>query len=281
MCIALHIGYTRRVMRIQLASLLILGACAQQGPKTTPDDDFTSFAGQDEKSDSFSYRMKIVGSMDYNTTSSSTKYTSSPRYRAFKFAGSQHDNVDVWVKSTDGGDSVAWILDNGFHVIASNDDATDVDTLDSHMTVTLPANASVTHYIVFRDYSSSTAHFKVTLNGGPAYDTSCATDADCVAVDAGGCCPDGRDAAVNVNATDEYAAATACTEPPHVCPLHLILETRVAQCNFATNTCQMIEPTDIRCGGFTTHPHHCPSGFSCQIATIPDLPGSCVADSQP
>jgi hypothetical protein len=266
-------------MRIHLASLLILGACAQQ--KTAPTDDFTSLAGQDEKSDSFSYRMKIVGSMDYNTTSSSTKYTSTPRYRAFKFAGAPHDQVDVWVKSTDGGDSVAWILDNGFHVLASNDDAADVDTLDSHMTVLLPDNASATHYVVFRDYNSSTAHFKVTLDGAQAYDTSCTTDADCVAVFAGGCCPDGSKAAVNVGSTADYAAATACTQPPQTCPLHVIHETRVAQCDTGSHQCAMIEPTDIRCGGFTTNPHHCPSGFACEVNTIPDIPGTCIVDTQP
>jgi len=266
-------------MRIQLASLLILGACAQQ--KTAVDDDFGSFAGMDEKSDAFSYRMKIVGSLDYNTTSSSTKYTSSPRYRAFKFAGSAHDKVDVWVKSTDGGDSVAWILDNGFHVLASNDDAADADTLDSHMTVILPANASATHYVVFRDYNASTAHFKVTLDGAQAYDTSCASDADCVAVDAGGCCPDGSDAAVNASSTGDYAAATACTQPPQTCPLHTVHETRVAQCNFDSHQCEMIEPTDIRCGGFTMHPHHCPTGFACKINTLPDIPGTCIVDTQP
>jgi hypothetical protein len=261
-------------MRIQLAYLVFVVACAQQ--KTAVDDDFTSLDGMDQKSDAFSYRMKVVGSLDYNTTSSSVKYTSSPRYRAFKFGGSEHDNVDVWVKSTDGGDAVAWVLDNSFHVLASNDDA-DGNTLDAHVKLTLPANASITHYVVFRDYSASAAHFSVKLTGGPAYDTSCATDDDCVAVPAGGCCPNGLDAAVNVNSTDEYAAATACVNPPATCPLQVILETRVAQCDFATNHCAMIQPVDIRCGGFIAHAHQCPSGYTCQLQIgHPDIPGNCV-----
>src|SRR5258706_9258027 len=178
-------------MRIQLACLFVFAACAQQ--KVAVDADFTTLDGVDQKSDAFSYRMKIVGSLDYGATSSSVNYTSTPRYRAFKFSGSQHDNVDVWVKSTDGGDAVAWVLDNGFHVLATNDDAS-ADTLDAHVTLTLPANASNTHYVVFRDYSTSTAHFSVELTGGPAYDTSCATHDECVAVPAAGVCPHGLSA---------------------------------------------------------------------------------------
>src|SRR5260221_7633930 len=108
-------------MRIQLAYFVFVVACAQQ--KAAVDDSFTSLDGVDQKSDAFSYRMKIVGSLDYGANSSSVKYTSTPRYRAFKFSGRQYDNVDVWVKSTDGGDAVAWVLDNGFHVLATNDHA--------------------------------------------------------------------------------------------------------------------------------------------------------------
>jgi hypothetical protein len=262
-------------MRIQLAYLVCFAACAQQ--KVAVDDDFTSFAGMDQKSDAFSYRMKIVGSLDYGTTSASVKYTSTPRYRAFKFSGHGDDTVDVWVKSSDGGDAVAWVLDNGFHVLASNDDAS-ADTVDAHVTVKLKANASDTHYVVFRDYSTSTAHFTVELAGTPPYDISCATDDDCVAVDAGGCCPDGRKAAVNVNATDEYAAAVACENPPAVCPLHVILDRRVAQCNYETHQCAMIDPGDIHCGGFTAHPHQCPASYECMLAVShPDIPGHCQA----
>jgi hypothetical protein len=259
-------------MRLVPLAFLSIAACTQQ--KSAIDDSFQDLAGMDQKADSFSYRMKIVGSLDYGQTSASVSYTKTPRYRAFKFAGSEHDNVDVWVKSTDGGDAVAWVLDNGFHVLGSNDDAEDGST-DSHVKLVLPASSSATHYVVFRDYSTSTAHFTVELGGGPPYDTSCATDDDCVAVPAGGCCPDGRDAAVNKDSVDAYAAATACTEPPQVCPLHVILETRVAQCNRDTSTCEMIEPTDIRCGGFIAHPHECPAHYTCHYDGVPDIPGHC------
>jgi len=256
-------------MRLFLASLL-LAACAQSGKTAVSDD----FSGLDAKADSFSYRMKIVGSLDMGTTSASTKYTHTPRYRAFKIAGHEGDLVDVWVRSSDGGDAVAWVLDNGFHVLASNDDA-DATTLDSHVTVTLPANASATHYIVFRDYYTDTAHFTVELS--QPYNTACQTDADCVAVDAGGCCPDGTKVAVASDATAQYAAFAACTQPPQVCPQHVVLETRVAQCNFATNHCEMIQPEDIHCGGFIAHTHQCPDNYVCHLATsMPDTGGTCV-----
>ncbi len=214
--------------------VVVLAACAQQ-PKTAVTDDFVGF---DAKSDSFSNRMKIVGSLDYGQTSSSTKYTKTPRYRAFKFAGNEGDQVDVWVRSDDGGDAVAWVLDNDFRVVASNDDADDT-TVDAHVSVALPANASATHYVVFRDYWTSSAHFTVELAPvGPA----CAIDADCAS----------------------YSQPSAIGEVP--------------QCNFGSHHCQMIRPEDIHCGGFIANVHACPDGYTCHLLTNnPDAGGSCVA----
>src|SRR5438874_5346020 len=113
----------RGFMLNRLACIALLAACTQS--KTPVDDDFSSFAGQDEKSDAFSYRMKIVGSLDYGQTSSSIRYTRTPRYRAVKFGGNAGDQIDVAVRSDDGGDAVAWVLDHSFHVLGSNDDADD------------------------------------------------------------------------------------------------------------------------------------------------------------
>ena len=159
-------------MRTLLVCGVFAAACTQ--PKAPVSDDFS---GLDAKADSFSYRMKIVGSLDYGQTSSSTKYTRSPRYRAFKFAGNEGDQVDAWVRSSDGGDAVAWVLDNSFHVLASNDDADDT-TVDSHITVTLPASTSATHYVVFRDYYTSAAHFTVDLANTAV---ACQDDSECTA----------------------------------------------------------------------------------------------------
>jgi hypothetical protein len=49
--------------------------------------------------------------------------------------------LSIWVRSSDGGDAVAWLLDAKYHVLASNDDADD-STLDSHLTYDLPAGGA-------------------------------------------------------------------------------------------------------------------------------------------
>jgi hypothetical protein len=262
-----------------LSSLILLsvvGGCTQD-VKAPVTDDFTDLQGMDEKSDAFSYRMKTLGTLTYGQTSSAKAYSSTPRFRAFKFDGNANDRVDAWVRSTDG-DAVAWLLDKSFNVLASNDDA-NANTLDAHVVFTLPASTSTTHYLVFRDYDLVSSHFTVQLGGGPQYDTTCHTDSDCVAVSRGGCCPNGVKVAVTAGSEGAYAAASVCTITPHpVCPFAVILDRRVAQCNFATNRCEMIAAEDIKCGGFIATTHHCPDGYSCQLTiSTPDLPGRCVA----
>lgn len=262
-------------MHKSLASLLLLAACASKAPVS---DDFSDLSGMDEKSDSFSYRMKVLGTIDYGASTASVKYTKTPRYRAYKFNGYEGDRVDAWVRSP-GGDAVAWVLDSHFNVLAGNDDADD-STLDSHMLFTLPASDAVTHYIVYRDYSLSTARFSVELAVQP-YDTSCTTDADCVAVDRGGCCTDGSEFAVNASSTDEYAAAVACTANPRpLCPQHVINDTRVPLCHAGFGHCTMVAPEDIHCGGFIMNAHQCPTGYQCHFSGVPDVGGTCVAIQQ-
>ncbi len=260
-------------MRIPVSLLLASAACSTTKPPVT--DDFTDLSTLDAKSDSFSSKMKIVGSLDYGQTSASISYTKTPRYRAVKFSGHQGDAIDVWVRSTNGGDSVAWVLDNKFNVLGYNDDAGDT-TFDSHVELTLRASTSDTHYIVFRDYWGSAAKFKVELSGPPTYDTSCQHDSDCVAVSLGGCCPDGTLFAVNASSTDAYAAATACTAPPQLCPQHMVLDARVAECNAPLGTCEMVAIENIACGAHSTNSHSCPDGFACN-APGTDAPGHCIA----
>jgi hypothetical protein len=249
-----------------------VAACSTTKAPTT--DDFSSLAGVDEKSDSFSKRMKIVGSLSYGDTSDSVAYHNPPRYRAFKFVGSSQDQVDVWVRSADG-DSVAWLLDGSYKTVARNDDADDTTT-DSHMTATL-AGAG-TYYIVFREYSLGDATFDVSLAGTAANDFfSCQVDSDCVAVPVAGCCNNGWKIAVNQGQVDAYDAANACTTPHPICPLYIVNDTRVAECSSSTHKCEMIDPTAIRCGGFVAHPHQCPTGYQCHYTNVPDVPGTCVA----
>ncbi|HEY2744271.1 MAG TPA: hypothetical protein VGL86_06600 [Polyangia bacterium] len=110
----------------------------------------------------------------------------------------------------------------------------------------------------------------------------CATDDDCVAIDQAGCCPNGFLVAVNKKEVKAYDTKYACTNPPQFCPLFVVDDKRVAQCDFSHHQCQMIDPTDIRCGGFIdpSLQHSCPAGFSCQFNTVPDVPGTCVAAQQ-
>jgi len=135
-----------------------LAACSA---KPAPADDFSDLAGADVKSDSFSYRMRVLGEI---WSSAAARYTPSPRYRAWTFTAGAGDQVDAWVRSTHG-DAVAWILDGGFHVLASNDDADDT-TYDSHLVLTIPAGARGPFYLVFRDYNLESHDFTASLSRG-------------------------------------------------------------------------------------------------------------------
>lgn len=108
---------------------------------------------------------------------------------------------------------------------------------------------------------------------------SCQTDSDCVAVEKAGCCPNGFLVAVNQDEVKSYNTIYACQDESPVCPLFVVNDTRVAQCDFTTHSCQMIDPAQIRCGGFIAPAmqHHCPTGFDCHYTNVPDLPGTCVA----
>ncbi len=226
----------RRQMRILLASTLICFACSDA--KAPVNDDFASFENQDVKSDSFSYRMKILGSVNYGAASPWAAYTKTPRYRAVKFTGKGGDRLDAWVRSYDDGDAVAWVLDRTFHVLASNDDA-DTTTYDSHLVVTLPPGPSAVHYIVYRDYDLLAAHFSVQLapnTAGPA----CTLDSECVGI--------------------------------------AIADGKVPQCNNDTHVCERVAIGDILCEGLLPpNIHHCPTGFACVTPPLTmDAPGQCM-----
>jgi hypothetical protein len=144
--------------KILLIVLLGVGACA--AGKAPIDDDFSGFAGLDQKSDAFSSKMKIVGSIAPGQTSATIRYSKSPRYRALQLAAKGSATLDVWVRSTRG-DAVAWLLSSTYAVLASNDDADDT-TLDSHLVYQLPAGGA-TYWIVFRDYDFASHNFTVQV----------------------------------------------------------------------------------------------------------------------
>ena len=104
----------------------------------------------------------------------------------------------------------------------------------------------------------------------------CKLDSDCVAVPVAGCCDNGWKIAVNVNEVSAYDAANACTNPHPICPEYVVNDTRVAECDFTTNSCTMIDPTTIHCGGNIYPNHSCPDGYQCQFSGVPDVGGTCV-----
>jgi hypothetical protein len=110
---------------------------------------------------------------------------------------------------------------------------------------------------------------------------ACHSDDDCETVSKGGCCPNGWNVAVNKTKATAYANATKCTIHNQMCPLGMVLDTRVAQCN-AKKKCEMVKPEDIACGGFIMGAHHCPTGYSCDHTGVnPDAAGKCVKDAPP
>jgi hypothetical protein len=229
------------------------------GGKPAINDSFNDLAGADEKSDVFSKRMKLLGSLDYGQ-SATADYHNPPRYRAYKFGGKKGDAVTIDVQSEDG-DAVAWLVDNSFKVVASNDDFG--DSTNSHIEAKLPGNTNpdvITYYIIFREYSLEDASFSVSLTGPAADDFfACNVDHDCIATTVGGCCPNCSNVAVNRGQVDAYYAANKCATP-RICPLACILDTRIAVCNKTQHQCEMVQPTT--CGGIAARP--CTqSGYSC------------------
>ena len=248
---------------------LMLGACAAEpgsGEKADATDETTQAFGLSDT--------RIVGSLDYGQTSASTSYTRAPRYRAYKFAGNAGDDVEVWVRSSNG-DPVTWILDNDWKIVGKSDDASPSDT-SSHIKVKLPANASATHYVVVRDYWLDPMSFRVQLLGTSSdFASGCNVDADCVKVSKT-CCELGSYVAVKKGNEAAYRGSLACPTPlfcPAVLPK---ADFSMPQCNVAAHRCELVAPKDIACGGFTTNPHACPPRYSC-IASDPtgDVPGKC------
>lgn len=148
----------QRSSRILVTSFaLFVGACASEKPAV--DEDFSDLGQLDQKSDAFSYRLKLVSELSPGE-SKNFLYTTSPRFRGFGFAGQESQALDIWITGSRG-DAVTWLLDSKFHVVAKNDDADDA-TLNSHIAVTLPADDR--YYIVMRDYNLERHRFNVGLS---------------------------------------------------------------------------------------------------------------------
>lgn len=104
---------------------------------------------------------EILGDLSYGQTSSAVAYTETPLYSAYRFHGTAGDNVDAWIRSSDG-DARAWLLRETFSTVTSNDNA-DSSTHDAHLTAKLAKTG--TYYIAFREKNREDASITVTLNG--------------------------------------------------------------------------------------------------------------------
>ncbi len=141
-----------------VSGLMIATSLAGCSGKPAATDDFSAFA--DDKTDTFSSRMKVLRALE-NGSSQSADYTGSPRYLAYTLSGHTGDIVDIWVRSADG-DAIAWLTNSRFKIVAKNDDAED-STRDSHLVQTL--SASGTYYVIFREYDGNQASFDISLGG--------------------------------------------------------------------------------------------------------------------
>jgi hypothetical protein len=230
------------------------------GEKAPVDDNFSDLAGADEKSDKFTGKMTIVGSIEYGQSQGPFTHKAG-KWSALKFAGDAGDAITVDVKSTNG-DTVAWVLDNDMNIVAFNDDYG--AGTNSHIDVTLPKNASRTHYIVTRDYYKGGMKFTVSLKGKKAvvaFDTPCTVDADCERVRPD-CCKLQDWISVRADQVDAYRASLMC--PDHlICPAVAVRENHaVAECK--ENKCVAVLPANIDCGGHTRNMHQCPDQYTCE-----------------
>jgi hypothetical protein len=256
-----------------VAVLGLLGACSAQSE--TAKEEAT-----DETTQEFGLRdTKIAGSLSYGQTSASTsyKFNARARYVAYKFSGKAGDEIDVWVKSSNG-DPVTCILNNDWQVIAKNDDATPSNT-NSHIKTKLTANPSDTRYVVVRDYWLDPMSFKVELKGTPAvqdYVTGCNVDADCTRVQKA-CCPSPSNnwTAVLASKAQDFQESLDCLAV--MCPAVMPDEDHTApQCNVDTNKCELVQAKDIVCQAFSTNPHFCPPNWTCiENGMVADVGGKC------
>ena len=106
---------------------------------------------------------------------------------------------------------------------------------------------------------------------------ACNVDSDCVAVTKAGCCHNGWLEAVNKNETKQYEKLYTPKVCTVMCPMFMVKDERVAECNTGAKKCEMVDVAAIACGGFTRNPHACPTGTVCHFDHVPDIPGKCVA----
>src|SRR5262245_5806681 len=115
-------------MKTTLLLLFAVAGCQQAKP--FPEEDFSELAALDLKSDLFSKKLRLVGSLR-SDQERSHYLDDQPRFRGYSFAALTGERLEVTVKSSDG-DAVTWLTDAKFHVLKRNDDA-DANTYDSRI----------------------------------------------------------------------------------------------------------------------------------------------------
>jgi hypothetical protein len=86
---------------------------------------------------------------------------------------------------------------------------------------------------------------------------SCRTDDDCIAVPVVGCCHNGWKTSVSREEEDDYERSFRCPSERPICPMYLVKDTRVPECNPATSLCELVPVGDIGCGPYPYLPGHC------------------------
>jgi hypothetical protein len=107
--------------------------------------------------------------------------------------------------------------------------------------------------------------------------TTCKVDSDCVAIPTSGCCPNADKIAL---AKSQLNLWEQTHQNRMVCNEQILctaaVDNRVAECSNTTHHCKMVQPQNVRCGGFVRNPHSCPKGWECDFPGVPDVPGYCI-----
>lgn len=240
-----------------VCAALALTACAGEGSKPAPEDQFAgAMAGG--KADHNS--MAILGELPFGESTGAIQYLKPPRYLGVSFEAGQGDTIDVRVRALDGGDPVAWVLDASGAILATNDDET-ASSLDSRIQLAMPASATATHYVVFRDYDEVPGLFAIEL-GGTLDLVGCTRDEHCVMIEAD-CCPVGDYVALRTDRVALYQESLAC-DAGAICPRPPLFDHgESAICDNDSHTCEVVLPDEIQCGGRSVNPHSCPEGWDC------------------
>jgi hypothetical protein len=151
---------------LAVAAIAMMGC---SGDKAPVDDSFANLG--DEKADSFSRNLKVVGSFASGASfGSDVAYAPSPRYRAVKVLANPGDQLLVHVSpqflgkgTPNPADPVTWLLDGSFRKIDFSDDTSQND-LSSTIVATLPRSRGHAYWAVFRDYNLAAVQMSVEVD---------------------------------------------------------------------------------------------------------------------